>query len=119
MRYLILLLLIFSFIYGYSQENKENDMLWVESGISRAFVKKMKAVYVFNGVMIQDSLACVKLMNESKKFKTKIKEVHISDQMKHSLGIIDTEEYYHFLKKVVIKDVIIDPKNYIIISLKK
>lgn len=101
-----------------AQIGVSTDEIVIMSGISRGWVKPLKDIYVFNRTLVKDSVSCMKLLTESKSYKTKIKtKGNIPDELARKIGL-DADNYVYRWKIVEIKDVIIDPETMKLIKIK-
>lgn len=119
----ILFLSIFFFTAIDSFTQEENVIGEIEI-ISGHPTKKLKAIYIFNGTMVKDSITSTQLLEQSKNYKTKIKlksnpkKNNVSEDRIKELGF-DTDKYAYFFYIVEIKDVILDPENMKLIYIGK
>lgn len=82
-----------------------------------ANVKRIIRLNVFNGILVKDSIKSKEILGEAEKYKTKIKSKEVPKEIAEKLGL-STEKYTYFFRFVEIKDVIIDPETFDLISLK-
>lgn len=92
----------------FSQIGVSTGEILIESGISRSRVCPVKAIYIFNGTLVKDSVSCIKLLRASESYKTKTKvKGYIPDKLAKEIGL-DADNYAYIWTFIEIKDVIID-----------
>ncbi len=111
-------LLLFFAVTSFCQNGYGGEFEGVIVTTGPANVKRIIRLNVFNGILVKDSIKSKEILGgEAEKYKTKIKSKEVSKEIAEKLGL-STEKYTYFFRFVEIKDVIIDPETFDLISLK-